>query len=137
MAWLKTLVRHFGSAEFLRFVLCGAITTCVDFVIYWTLKDTLGILWGKALSFTVAAALSFYLNKKITFGDKSRIGSGLIARYIGSQAANMATNVLINYILFRLTDVYWFAFVMAVGAAMAVNFTLQRLWVFKKGGDSA
>lgn len=115
---------------FLRFLLAGGSATIVDYLIYWLLSIKIHFNIAKGISMCVSCIYSFFLNKRFTFQDKRKVSFGHVGRYLLSQIANIGTNISINALVYGWTDSKFFGMICATGAAMIVNFLLQRFLVF-------
>lgn len=117
---------------FARFLVVGASSTLLDYVIYWLLSAGINFNLAKAISMLCSCSYSFFLNKTFTFHDKQKTSVGHVARYAVSQAVNIGTNVGVNALVYNLTGVKAVGMVCATGVAMVVNFLLQRCLVFNR-----
>ena len=127
---MKVLCKFFKNS-FSRFIVSGLCTTFVDFVIYMILSTFITISIAKIISMLSASALSFFLNKKFTFNDKQKTGAILLVRFYVVFALNVFANVGFNYLCFVLTGRKIFSFVVATSVGMLVNYSGQKIFVFK------
>ncbi|CAI3603119.1 GtrA family protein [Clostridium neonatale] len=115
----------------LRFVCVGMLSTSIDFIIYILLSKNLDIIISKLISTVLACVISLIINKNWTFEYNNGINISLILKYSFSQIVNIVFNVTINTMIYRLTNMKSVAFILATGLAMFLNFTLQKVFVFK------
>jgi len=100
------------------------------------LSNFITINFSKMLSSSIAAIVSFLLNKKWTFKYQDSTSAFLFFKYAISQILNIACNVLINSIVYSYTENKVISFIIATGVALIFNYSMQRFIVFYKiGGD--
>lgn len=118
----------------LRFAMSGCLSTGVDLVVYLLLGH-MGMPWepAKFISVFLSASVSFFINRKWTFHFQDRTNWKLIVRYVIAQLGNMAANTAGNAVALRVAGNVYVAFVVATGCGFAVNFILQRYFVFRGG----
>ena len=87
----------------------------------------------KIISMLIASVFSYMLNKTWTFGNNDRNHKLYIWKYYVAFVINVAVNTLINTLIYNKTKQKLIALIIATGCATIVNFTLQKVWVFKKG----
>lgn len=113
------------------FVTAGAIV--IDFAVYMIWCSFANVTLSKFISEIVACTYQYFLNKNYTFEyGKNKNSILLVSRYILSQAGNIASNILTNYISFELSGNKIIAFISATVVATVVNYLLQKFIVFKK-----
>lgn len=121
------------SRELLRFVLIGGIATLIDLLLYLVLGLWISVSVSKLISMTCSCAFSFFMNRRWTFDSREKITLWQVVKYVLAQCVNIGVNVGVNaLILYGFMAPKLVAFVIATGAAMVVNFTLQKLLVFRK-----
>ena len=127
-----TLLRQlfsFGAVGTVGFVVDAAVFTIIDFVL-----DNFYV--SRIFSYLAAVTTTWYLNRKVTFSASDRSPLHEWARFAFLQSAGG----LVNYAVFAFlvaTQSFFTSFpvaAIAVGAlaAMAVNFTTAKLFVFKR-----
>lgn len=87
--------------------------------------------FAKLCSMTVACAISFVLNKSVTFLDHSAFTSSQLLKFMSVQLINICCNVFVNYLVLDWTSNYVVAFILATFVATILNFFLQKKFVFK------
>ena len=121
-------------AQLSRFVAIGAFCALVDFSIYQGLL-ALG-LWvhaAKAISFICGTTTAYLLNRRFTFtaaGSRTRF-AGFVLLYGTTFALNIGVNALMLFALPQMPLRVTIAWVIAQGAATAVNFVMLRTVVFR------
>lgn len=123
--------------QLITFALVGGIAFAVDVGVLYMVKATLGIYWGRAISFICAVLVTWLLNKHLTFkGDYS--GLPLISEFTRYLAV-MIGGGTINYLLYAglvasfemITAQPVWGVAAGSCAGMLFNFTLARSFVFK------
>ena len=128
---MKKTIRSLVNNVVLRFLLVGGTSTLLDYIIYWPLSIVINYNIAKSLSMLCSCFYSYLLNKTFTFQDKSKKLSRTTARYIISQAVNIAMNTIINAVILNFSGSKSMGMVCATGGAMIINFLLQKNFVFK------
>jgi putative flippase GtrA len=127
--------------ELVLFGLVGVFGFLVDSGVLYLLKSSLGLYYGRLVSFTCAVLTTWVLNRRLTFSMRA---SGLtltheFSRYIGM----MLGGGVVNYLVYALL-VHFIEFVarqpvwgVALGSCMGmlVNYFLARSFIFS--GDTA
>lgn len=118
----------------IRFAMCGCLSTGVDLTVY-LLLGRMGMPWesAKFLSVFLGASVSFFINRKWTFRFQDQTDWKLITRYVIAQLGNMVANTVGNAVALRTVGNVYVAFVVATGCGFAVNFILQKYFVFRGG----
>lgn len=123
--------------ELLLFGVAGVIGFLVDSGVLYLLKASLGLYYGRLVSFVCAVLTTWIINRQLTFNQRA---SGLslaqeFFRYLGL----MLGGGVVNYTSYALL-VYFVDFVarqpvwgVAVGscAGMLVNWLLARFFIFR------
>lgn len=123
--------------EMIKFSIVGAINTVLDFAVYVGLTRSTqfwqdNFLWANFISFLMAATSSYILNKNWTFRDKNKRIHIQYPKFILVSAIGLLLNETILYSLVRHLHIYdLLAKVVAVGAVMFWNFTINKFWTFK------
>lgn len=141
---LKKLIKQFS-----KFVIVGGINTGIDFLILNLLIHLTGINSGPDLfllnstSFSIAVINSYFMNKRWTFQDKTKIeqvpikfSAFFIISVIGLVINGLILTSITTYIPapLGLSAVLWanIAKLMATGFSLIWNFIGYKLFVFKK-----
>lgn len=121
--------------QFARFAMVGALGFIVDSaVLYLCLhRFGFGVYGGRFVSYLVAATSTWYLNRKLTFGDRSAPGRQW-ARFVATNGigglVNYGTYSVIVALLPAGTLVPLFGVAAGSMAGLGLNFTASRRFVF-------
>jgi len=118
------------NKEFNRFLLAGFSAVGTDFVAYYVLLNFLSHDLAKVLSFIVGTIVAFVMNKYWTF-EKHEINYNEIWQFGLLYATTLIANVMINRLVLDVTQMVFFAFLVATGISAFINFIGQKFWVFK------
>jgi len=136
---LAAVARSFGQ-HLARFLVVGACTVGVDFVVYRSLLLLqVPTVAAKATSFVVATMLAYVLNRRWTFsaeGDRRTV-----IAFAGLYACTLVANVTVNSVVLRLArgvpaDVE-IAFLAAQAVSTTINFLVMRHLIFTRRSDHA
>lgn len=114
-----------------RFMAVGAVTTLLDYIIYYLLSRIMHFVPAKICSMLCSTFFAFLINKNWTFRCRDQGWAVSLGKYYVTQAANIAVNVSVNSVLFFVFRQRLPAFCAATLAGMTVNFLLQKNYVFK------
>ena len=115
-----------------RFLIVGGCSTSVDFCIYMLLSEMMPVTAAKAISTGMCSLAAFFFNKYWTFENKDKKNAAYLVRYYAWFSVAMATNLVVNYLVFKATDMKILAFVAATVCGTAVNYICQKYFVFSK-----
>ena len=118
-------------ASICKFVVSGGIATCIDFVCYMLLRQIAWPSVAKTISMVIANIWSYVVNKRWVFVSRRDTDSKMIGTYVVVQVLNLGTNVGVNSLMLHLTGYVILSFVFATLCATIVNYSLQKLIVFK------
>jgi putative flippase GtrA len=126
--------RRQGLIQALRFGLVGVSNTLIDFALYWWLSRYVLVdqyVAAKMLSYFGGTINSYLMNKHWTFASSERVLPEA-ARFLLINVSAWAINSLAMrlFIDAGLRDLL--AFVLATLASFLFNFTLQKLFTFRK-----
>lgn len=130
-----SLIQH---KEAVKFMLVGVVNTVIDTFTYLYFTHLTFLLStqpvaAKFFSFLAGTVSSFLLNRYWTFGIREPISAGEVARFYTTVSIALLINVTTMYLLvevLKLNDLVSVA--AATVMTFAFNFTLSKLWVFKK-----
>ena len=114
-----------------KFVVSGGIATCIDFVCYMLLRQIAWPSVAKTISMIIANIWSYIVNKRWVFASNKKTDYRMVVLYLGVQVLNLGTNVGVNSLMLYLTGFVILSFVVATLCATVVNYSLQKLIVFK------
>ena len=118
-------------ARIIRFGIVGGSATAIDAIIYAMLVMKLPLNVSKLTSMICACTFSYVLQKNWTFQDSGK-SKKKVFLFIFAQVINITVNVKMNEFIFDLLQNKIYAFVIATGTAMVVNYCLQHWVVFRK-----
>jgi len=125
--------------QFVKYSFVGVLNTLTDFVVYYAITRLIAwfahyYLIANAVSFSFAVTQSFFLNKFWTFQNLEK--KKMYFQYLKFFIVNLftlAVNQLIFYSLVDLLNTYdLYAKVILIFSSVLINFSLVKLWVFKK-----
>ena len=129
----KHIAKQFGT-----FCMVGVLNTAVDIGIYylltrglWTVHDSFSVY--KAISYLLATACSFALNRYWTFARRDAVTSQEIVKFYSTVGLGIFLNVGVQYlgvVGFGMHDLV--AALLAVGATAVWGFSFSRFYVFKE-----
>ena len=114
-----------------KFVVSGGIATGIDFVCYLLLRKIAWPSVAKAFSMIIANIWSYIVNKRWVFASGKKTDCRMMGSYIVVQVLNLGTNVGVNSLMLYFTGFVILSFVVATLCATIVNYSLQKLIVFK------
>lgn len=139
MAILSTELRA-RVTPFVRYCIIGAGNTVLDFGIYTALTRT-WIFWrtyfllANALSFVIVVTWSFFWNRRWTFQNHAPQVAEQYIRFIVTTVVGLGISeavLLTGVRLFHLPDLL--AKLIAGPLVVLWNFTMYRLWAFRRSG---
>lgn len=134
-----------GLASYLqasRFIQVGIINTLVDIAVYYFLTRYTGyfpshITQTRILSFLSGSISSFILNRYWTFERRGPVSAAELVKFYATILASLELGVLSMQALIDLLHVYdLVALFLSIIITFIWNFTISRLWVFKKSPHS-
>jgi putative flippase GtrA len=118
--------------EFTKYIIAGISAVATDFIAYRLLSLLLLISIAKTISYILGMVVAFYLNRTWTFKSKEKAHSDLM-KFIVLYTTSLALNVLTNHaMLYFIPTAITFAFLVATGVSVVINYIGQKFWVFKK-----
>ena len=124
------------ASQLIRFAITGGFSAFVDFGLYLLLHTKAGLQvdLAKAIGFIAGTLTAYLVNRRWTFGaapSRSRF-----AKVMALYGLTFAVQVGLNHLALRVLDYRdWavpVAFAVAQGAATAINFVVQRVWIFRR-----
>jgi dolichol-phosphate mannosyltransferase len=125
--------------EFIKFCVVGLTCTVIDWGIYFLIKELSG--WEtqelkqimKALSFVGSVGVSYLLNRIWTFRSKDKQVFTQAVKFFSMAVVGLGLNNLFFYLstgYLKFTDII--GLFVATALVMFWNFTISRVWVFRK-----
>lgn len=132
-------VRQIWVREFIKFCVVGLTCTVIDWGIYFVIKKFTG--WEiqelkqvmKALSFIGSVGVSYLLNRTWTFRSNDKQVFAQAVKFFSMAIIGLGLNNLFFYLstgYLKLADI--FGLIIATVLVMFWNFTVSRVWVFRK-----
>jgi len=118
-------------ASIYKFAVSGGIATCIDFGCYMLLRQFAWPSVAKTVSMLIANVWSYTVNKHWVFASKKGTDTRMVGSYVAAQLLNLGTNVGVNSLMLYLTGHVVLSFIIATLCATIVNYTLQKVIVFK------
>ncbi len=123
-----------------KFALVGCVNTFVDWSIYFIIlkvfpaESVMFYSVAKGFSYFCGIVNSFFLNRLWTFKDSLRENEGgRFAKFALVNAMGLGLNSFSIYIFLNMNFNHGMALFLATFVAFIFNFTLSKLWVFRKG----
>lgn len=122
--------------QFIQFNLVGIVNTGVDFLMFTLLTELLHVVYlpAKVLSYTCGVINSYALNTAWTFRRERRRTRAEFALFLCVNLVSLCASLGVMYVcrnvLYIESD--FFCNLIATPASMLVNFTGNKLFVFKK-----
>ena len=122
------LMRH----DAFRFLIVGGCSTSVDFCIYMLLTEKIPVTVAKAISIGAGSLVSYFFNRYWTFKNKDKKKAAYLVRFYAGFSVAMATNLCVNYFVFRATGMKILAYIAATAYGTIINYIGQKYFVFRK-----
>lgn len=127
--------------ETVSYLICGVLTTAVDFAVYTVLRNVdVGVGVSQALSWLAAVLFAYVVNKLIVFRNYNMRPSYL-AREVGTFVAARAFSGVVTWVLMvvmvRLGGDRGFIYELFCKFTssvinMVLNYVFSKLWIFKR-----
>lgn len=116
-----------------KYLVVGGTSFVVDFGLLALLKSGLGApAWLAAtLAFAISTALSFYLQRKVTFSADLHVGHSAV-RYGVLLATNMILTGVIVQAFDQFFDLYLVGKVVSTALTTLWNFPIMKFWVYPR-----
>lgn len=123
--------------EVFKFMTVGALNTALDLGGYLALTRVATFggdpVAAKFFSYLLGTISSLFLNRYWTFGLTSTLTFLEVARFYATVSLSLVLNVSLMYIFVHMFGIYDLAALGIVTVlTLGVNYTLSKLWVFKK-----
>lgn len=113
-----------------RYIVVGVLSVLTDFISYTLFLLVLDHSVAKALSYIMGMCTAFFLNRFWTFQSKNKAHTDAI-KFIGVYTSTLCINVLVNKVtLMILPEFVTFAFLVATGVSIVLNYIGQKFFVF-------
>ncbi|WP_367941681.1 GtrA family protein [Enterocloster citroniae] len=138
---LRKIWKKCVNYETVSYLICGVLTTAVDFAVYTVLRNVdVGVGVSQALSWLAAVLFAYVVNKLIVFRNYNMRPSYL-AREVGTFVAARAFSGVVTWVLMvvmvRLGGDRGFIYELFCKFTssvinMVLNYVFSKLWIFKK-----
>lgn len=133
---MKALLRKYK--ELILYVFFGALTTLVNWGMYWLLNDVVHIhyLWATAIAYISSVLFAYVTNRIWVFESKVRGVKGILTemgKFFLSRGATFLLDLLCMYIgvdLLRVNDKLMKLLSNVI--VIVVNFVLSKVFIFRK-----
>ena len=116
--------------ETISYVICGVLTTVVDFVSYSMLRQAdVDVALSQALSWAAAVLFAYVVNKLVVFRNFNFTPPYLL-REAGSFLAARVFSGVLTWVLMVGLELFCKAVVSAVN--LVLNYVASKMWIFKK-----
>jgi putative flippase GtrA len=138
---LKNIWNKCVNYETVSYIICGFLTTGVDFVSYGIFrKMEMGVGLSQALSWFAAVLFAYVVNKLVVFQSFDFHPLHLIKEagaFVAARAVSGAITWLLMVVMVRLGDGRGFLYelfckFMASLVNMVLNYIFSKVWIFKK-----
>lgn len=119
-----------------KFALVGGINTLIDMGVFSLLMlvpfFARYYILANVVSYGCGVANSLFMNKRFTFGDKGRMGMARVALFILINLLSWGvSSLLLSWGVETLGLSRFLSKAIAIGGSLGVNFTLNKLLVFR------
>jgi glycosyltransferase involved in cell wall biosynthesis len=123
--------------ESLKFMSVGILNTALDAFAYIALTRGTPVfsehlVAAKFFSFLAGTVSSLLLNRSWTFGVRGRLSAGEVARFYAMTSLSITLNVAVMNLLVSFGMYDLAALALTTVFTFAANFTISKVWVFKK-----
>lgn len=135
MISLNSILARRGVRQFIKFGLVGLSSFIIDAGVYFVATRYLGVFYvfAKSISFLVAVINSYIWNRRWTFRSENAQKAQEFVKFLVVAGIGFGLNVSIMFIAvskMHLLDLY--GLILATIIVTIWNFTINKLWVFKK-----
>lgn len=143
--------------EFLRFVICGIISTIVDFFVFGlviyifepqifnynlissftadkSLISTLSVITGTATGFLIALTVNYLISVFFVFEDSGngKTNKGRLLFFIFS-TIGFFINLILMYLMFDIMNInQWISKIIVTAIVLVFNFITRKIYIFNK-----
>ena len=135
---LKFLPRIWRSRSFCYYVLIAGFCRLIDLAGLYALTDWAGLFYllSAILSFVLAQSFNYYLNRRFTFGNRSRQIAKQLTMFMAINAIGLMVSLSIMSLLVEVFG-WWYILSRIVGmvSAIVLNYPMQKKYTFRLDGD--
>ena len=117
--------------ETVSYIICGFLTTAVDFAVYALLRQIeIGVGLSQAMSWLAAVLFAYVVNKLIVFRNYNLRPSYLV-KEVGAFVAARAFSGAVTWVLMVVMVYELFCKFTSSVINMVLNYIFSKLWIFK------
>ena len=138
---MKKLVEKLLSLRVMRYLIAGALTTLVNYVVYILLVGLIGITWANAVAWVCAVAFAYWINKLFVFQSRAWRGVWLkeaVSFFLGRAATGVLEIAGLPLLVSAGLDATWFgveglpAKVIITVVVQVLNYVFSACLAFRK-----
>lgn len=132
---MLSIIRRRGVRQFVKFGLVGVSSFVIDAGVYFIATRFLGIYYilAKGISFIISVINSYIWNRRWTFRSENKEKAQEFVKFLTVAGIGFGLNVSIMFLaVSRLRWPDYYGLVLATAIVTIWNFTINKLWVFKK-----
>ena len=140
MAKIIALMKKYR--EIILYLIIGALTTLVSFLVQWICKDIFlfdNVFWETAVAWFCSVLFAFFTNKLIVFESKQK--QGFFQELFMFYGARGFTGALEIGSMFLFVDIarlnYWAVKIITNVVIIVLNYILSKFIIFKKGSTES
>lgn len=139
---LRKLWNKCVNYETISYVICGFLTTAVDFVVYGVLREgNVSVELSQALSWVAAVLFAYVVNKLIVFKNYNLRPSYLwkeMGAFVAARAFSGVVTWLLMILMVKLGGDRGLGYELLCKLTsslvnMVLNYIFSKIWIFKKG----
>lgn len=137
---LRTIWEKCVNYETISYIICGFLTTAVDFLVYALLREAeLGVGLSQALSWLAAVLFAYVVNKLIVFRNYNLRPSYLVREagaFVAARAFSGAVTWILMVVMVKLggeRGMIYELFCKFTSSVinMVLNYIFSKIWIFK------
>jgi putative flippase GtrA len=132
---MQELLKRRVVRQFVKFGIVGTSGVVIDWSAFYIFNHYLGVFYltSKVLSFSLAVINSYIWNRRWTFRSENPRKAKEFTKFILAASVGLGLNTLIFYISVQKFHLSYFPSLLIATAIVTFwNFTINKLWVFKK-----
>ncbi|MGI6664075.1 MAG: GtrA family protein [Christensenellaceae bacterium] len=119
--------------QLIKFILCSQAAWLADVAIFTLLYEVLALQYtiAKGVSYACGATVSFFLNRKFTFGG-AHTNKSMVVRFIVTNiCAQVMSMIAISVFRDMVGFTVWESYLVSVIFSFGTNYLGNRFWVFR------
>ncbi len=129
-----------NAMQLFKFAAVGCVNTFIDWAVYFSIlklfpgESVIFYSVAKAFSYFCGIINSFLLNRSWTFkGASNENEAGRFIKFVVVNAVGLGINSTFIYIFLNANLNHFMALIFTTSITFVFNFTLNKMWVFRKG----